>query len=181
MKMLELSSPRWGELRHAYGEASDIPELLEQAKTAPPSAGLRSEPWFALWSALCHQYDVYTASYAAVPHLVAIARMKPLAERVEAMALIGSIESCRHRDDMPSIPSDLEAGYFTALGETASLVLECLAADWGESDYRVLLGTLVIARGEYKLGSAIYELEEEVECPGCEATFKARGYELYEI
>src|SRR5215210_6929264 len=124
--MLELNSPRWGELKHAYGEASDIPELLERAKAVAPSAQLRSEPWFALWSALCHQNDVYTASYAAVPHLAAIAGIKPLAERVEVMALIGSIESCRHRSDMPLIPDDLVAGYLAALGKTADSVLECL-------------------------------------------------------
>src|SRR4051812_40379348 len=67
-KMLALDSPRWGELTHAYGEASDIPALLRRLKTAPPPTDYRSEPWFTLWSALCHQNDVYIASYAAIPH-----------------------------------------------------------------------------------------------------------------
>lgn len=31
------------------------------------------EVWFRLWSSLCHQGDVFTASIAAVPHLVKVA------------------------------------------------------------------------------------------------------------
>lgn len=77
-EMLELDSPRWKKLKHAYGKASDIPALLERLKTAPPPADWQSEPWFSLWSALCHQHDVYTASYAALPHIAAIAAAKPV-------------------------------------------------------------------------------------------------------
>jgi len=68
--MLELSSPRWGELRDAYGSAAKIPELLRQLSALPRDDG-SSEPWFTLWSALAHQGDVYSASFAAVPHVVA--------------------------------------------------------------------------------------------------------------
>ena len=43
--MLALDSPRWSELRHAYGTAADLPTLR-------------------------HQGDVYTASYELEPELV---------------------------------------------------------------------------------------------------------------
>jgi hypothetical protein len=58
--MLSLDSPRWADLTHAYGVASDIPELLRQLHSLPDSSG-ESEPWFNLWSALAHQGDVYPA------------------------------------------------------------------------------------------------------------------------
>lgn len=72
--MLSLDDPRWRELRHAYGNAADVPDLLRAlALSTGPKEGYRDEPWFSLWSSLCHQGDVYTASYIAVPHIVQIA------------------------------------------------------------------------------------------------------------
>jgi hypothetical protein len=47
--MLSLESPRWKELKHAYGVASDTPTLLQQLDTLPDASG-QSEPWFTLWS-----------------------------------------------------------------------------------------------------------------------------------
>ncbi|HEX3912895.1 MAG TPA: hypothetical protein VHW71_05265 [Steroidobacteraceae bacterium] len=68
--MLPLDSPQWAELSHAYGAAGDIPQLLKQL-TNFRRATVDKEPWFSLWSALAHQGDVYSASFAAVPHVVA--------------------------------------------------------------------------------------------------------------
>jgi hypothetical protein len=48
----------------------DIPPRLRQLRTFPSARDYQSQPYFSLWSALCHQGDVYTASYAAVPYLV---------------------------------------------------------------------------------------------------------------
>lgn len=62
--MLSLDSPRWGELEHAYGSAVDVPALLGALRDFPKSEGQR-EPWFSIWSALAHQGDVYSASFAA--------------------------------------------------------------------------------------------------------------------
>jgi hypothetical protein len=55
--MLSLDSPRWNELQHAYGIASDTPSLLRQLLSLPDSVGER-EPWYTLWSSLAHQGDV---------------------------------------------------------------------------------------------------------------------------
>jgi len=81
--MLDLDDPRWSDLTHAYGKASDIPDLLRQLDKLPLATG-DAEPWFSLWSALAHQGDVYPASFAAVPHVVAMLakiqwlRMQPI-------------------------------------------------------------------------------------------------------
>ena len=70
---LALDSPRWAELQHAYGGAEDIPALLRQLGSAANDTD--DEPWFTLWSSLAHQGDVYSASFATVPHVIdAIAR-----------------------------------------------------------------------------------------------------------
>src|SRR5690349_13586415 len=62
--MLELSSPVWAELRHAYGSASDIPRVLTELYTAAAEAtwlfqDWDAEPLLSLGNALCHQGDVY--------------------------------------------------------------------------------------------------------------------------
>ena len=178
--MLELNSPRWGELTHAYGKASDIPALLENLKAAPPPTGYESEPWFSLWSALCHQTDVYSASYAAIPHIAALAATKPRDERLEYVNFIASVEAYRHRKSAPPLPADLERAYLASIKRADSIISECLELDWDESGYKVLLGALAVVRGQYKLGAAISELEEEIECSECESTLSTRGYDLFD-
>src|SRR6266704_737546 len=64
-QVLNLQSSKWSELRHAYGNAADIPQLLARLRELPKSEG-KAEPWFTLWSALAHQGDVYSASLSAI-------------------------------------------------------------------------------------------------------------------
>lgn len=76
----------WTNLKHAYGDAEDLPALL---------AGLSPESpwsvWDELWSRLCHQGTVYSASFAALPGLLdAAERWKP-AERAQLIVLAASI------------------------------------------------------------------------------------------
>ncbi len=66
--MLRLDSLEWLELGHAYGSAHDIPILLTRLASGDNDA---LDP---LFGALCHQGSVYSASFAAMPHLVAIAK-----------------------------------------------------------------------------------------------------------
>ena len=74
---LPLTSAKWAALTHAYGEASDIPDLLSELAEAETLGNeTADEPMFTLWSSLCHQDNVYPASFAAVPHLVEIAAAK---------------------------------------------------------------------------------------------------------
>ncbi|MCI0387613.1 MAG: hypothetical protein MOB07_02420 [Acidobacteria bacterium] len=168
-------------MSHAYGGASDIPQLIKQLKTAPPPKDEKSEPWFSLWSSLCYQNDVYTASYAAIPHIVAVAESKPVKHRLEFFSFIGAIEAYRHRKGAPPIPPFLEEGYFSAIEQAAGLIRESLVADWDEEEMIVLLGAYSITRGHHRLGNAIIFLPEESTCPECDAPVPLLGYDLDEI
>lgn len=119
-------------LQHAYGSAGDIPALLERARTAPAPDTYRDEPWFSLWSSLCHQGDVYTASYAAVPELVEIAAVRAAETRVvwECLLLAGSIELERALPEAmppPPIPPELVLSYTAALRRGAEIASAKLA------------------------------------------------------
>ncbi len=177
--MLSLNSPRWNELSHAYGNAGNIPAVLEQLKTAPPMAEPDSEPWFSLWSSLCHQYDVYTASYAALPHVIAIGASRPPGERLDHLYLAASIEGFRHLDDAPAMPEFLSEAYQEGIEQGAELCLDCLKLEWQEEKFQILLGALTVFKGHPQLGNALFELSEETECPNCQTYFPTRGFDLF--
>jgi len=176
--MLDLHSPRWKQLWHAYGSAENTPGLLVQLKVAPPKKGYRDEPWFSLWSSLCHQGDVYTASYAAVPHIFDTATTRPVEEKPDFLLLAACIEAQRHTKKAPKIPVDLELAYKESLQLGDAMALVCLGRDWSEDDYRVLLGSLTIFRGKIPLGNMLLNFDGDCQCPKCDAVFPALGYDI---
>jgi hypothetical protein len=123
--MLPLDDPRWGLLQHAYGKAEDIPALLlALASSTGPKAHARDEPWFSLWSSLCHQGDVFTASYAAVPHIVHIASETTTPIDFSFLQLPAAIEIARRTGHGPEIPQGYADDYhraITRLGDSVSL------------------------------------------------------------
>ena len=64
----ERSGIEWSGLRDAYGDAAVVPSLLERLWS--PGAADRQLAIDELWSRLCHQETVYSASAAAIPSLV---------------------------------------------------------------------------------------------------------------
>ena len=178
--MLDLDSAKWRQLQHAYGSAEDIPALLRLLPTAPVKpADYKTEPWFSLWSTLCHQDDIYSASYAAVPHITAVAASRPPHERWDFVHLVTRIEVCRHYSDAPPIHSEFEADYFAALEQMRVLVLECLRPKLDkEDDIKVFLSGLAVLNGLPNLANAIIELPEPNVCPNCETDVQPFGYEL---
>lgn len=143
----------WADLRHAYGPATDIPPLLRQLRTAPPPATHKDEPWFSLWSALCHQGDVYTASYAALPELVRVAGDREPAAAVECLYLAALIELVRHNITAPVVPEELKTSYKRAIADAHGLCGRITAAGLGkdrlamlEINKAVFAGQLAAAR-----------------------------------
>ncbi len=55
----------WGSLSHAYGEASDVPEIL-RSLLSPDAA---EDAAYELYGNIWHQGTVYSATAAAVPFL----------------------------------------------------------------------------------------------------------------
>lgn len=178
--MLELDSPRWSELSHAYGSASDIPALLKALPTAPVRQKYDAEPWFSLWSAICHQCDVYSASYAAMPYIVAAAQERQPEDRAEYLLMAGTIESMRHRAVSPSIPSDLQYAYSLAIKSAIPLVLETLVVEKDEGWFKAMLAALAAFRGFPQLSAAVVDLERQIACPNCDKEFTLQGYDWFD-
>jgi hypothetical protein len=85
----ELNTIPWKELSHAYGSAEDVPDNI-RALYVPEEA---EEALESLWSSICHQTSVYTASSPALPFLTEAACSPDIDEeaRVGLLFLIGTI------------------------------------------------------------------------------------------
>ena len=82
--------------------------------------------WFDLWSALCHQGDAYTASYAAVPFLVRLAEGASYRSQFEPLLLAASIELSRLEGNGPDLPFDVMLEYRAALKRGLALATDAL-------------------------------------------------------
>jgi hypothetical protein len=161
--MLPLDSQRWAELT-AAGSAQNIPTLLRQLEQEPDLAPLdyREDPWFSLWGALCHQGDVYTASYAAVPHIIRIGLSMAAPPHWQFFALPTCIELARLKPGSPAIPADVAQAYFASLQQLHDLTYRIASVGWSELLTRSVAAALAVSKGHFKLGRVIEELAPEV-------------------
>lgn len=159
----------WLTLSHAYGPAGDVPVLLARARRAAAPRHFQDEPWISLWSALCHQGDVYTASYAAVPELIAIAeaRVREPRAALECLYLAAMIDLERAASESltppPPIPGPLQAPYEAALRRGATvagqLSPDALAPEWRPA----LVASAAVFHGAYSEAGAVVDPPEEDE------------------
>lgn len=159
---MRLDDPKWRTLQHAYGDASDIPDLLRQLAVFPTRDDYTTEPYFSLWSALCHQGDVYSASYAAVPEIVRLMDASPDRVHWSVLLLVTSIEIARNKGGASQLPADLADDYRSALTRIPSIVAAMGGQTWDELLARAAAAAIVAAKGHASLAEAILELEPAV-------------------
>ncbi|WP_433455051.1 hypothetical protein ACQPXS_43890 [Streptomyces sp. CA-142005] len=157
----------WSQLHHAYGTAEDIPGLLNSVSPAPGDSN-----WTELWSRLCHQGTVYSASHAALPALRDMARQWSPADRQMPLVLAGAIAAST---DQPYGEPDPHVAYAPEMSDLVQLTEEALrdpalADDPGT--YVYLLAALLGFEGVEVWGEQLDGLnddEYEVPCPACSA------------
>lgn len=154
--MIDLDSARWQELEHAYGRAGDIPALLAQLQNLP-SSGNDAEPWFSIWSALAHQDDVYSASFAAVPHVIAALARQP-AEADDAFFHFPAwVEICRVKKGVTVSP-DLAPAYFESLARLPTLAATAATKAWSGERLACVLSAIAAAKGHHAVAEVALEL-----------------------
>ena len=160
LEALPLDDPQWGELTHAYGSAADIPALLRQLANFPSCENYRDEPWYTLWSSLCHQGDVYSASFASVPHIIAAAAANPERASYGYLLLPASIEIARVKRRL-AILRGLESSYFYSLGLLPGIVAGAAGRHWGEAFCSSALAAIAAAKGQSGIAEIVRDLEGE--------------------
>jgi len=157
--MLSLESTRWAQLQHAYGSASDIPGLLNQLKPDSRTGG-KEEPWFSLWSALAHQGDIYSATFAAVPHIIEIFARNPSAASATFPQFAAWVEICRWKKSV-EIPSDLASDYSQSLIRIPDLIANAASNEWDDDFRCAALAALAACKGSPEMAEVILELTPE--------------------
>ena len=164
--MLSLESPRWRELEHAYGHGGDVPQMLRSFKARRPDA--RS----CLWGALCHQYSVYSATIAAVPHIVEAIASFPIDERLDDLVFLGTVAAYAPDELVGSLDPEIQASYQEALNKGAILAVDMVEATrLNYAEFAYLLQAIAALHGCKKLGKALSgfaDAEFLLICPGCE-------------
>ncbi|MFE6749405.1 hypothetical protein ACFVGM_26420 [Kitasatospora purpeofusca] len=155
----------WSQLSHAYGSAEDIPALLDRIEADPSD-----EHWSALWSALCHQGSVYSASFAALPRLTAIATTAAdPKEQVNAVQLAAAIVAGA---DQLNAVGDLRAKHAQDIGVLLHKANEHLRTAPDRTDYVYLLEAVLAFEGVpvwgEELACGLVHEEYQTSCPRCE-------------
>ncbi len=160
--MLSLDDPRWRDLRHAYGDAADIPDLLRSlASSTGRKASYQDEPWSSLWSSLCHQGDVYTASYAAVPQIVQIASQAKGPIDFAFFQLPAAIEVARQKGRGPDIPDAYVDDYLRAITQLVENVSLHRNQAWDQPMLLSAAAALAVAKGHIDVAEALLNLDAD--------------------
>ena len=164
--MLELNSKRWAELNHAYGDASDLPELMARLHSGDESS------LDELFGAICHQGSVYSASFATVPHLVEIAAHAADGDfRANVLILVGSIAASRDDRSGQHVAPDIADEYGVALPQARDLALSTLREPLDDAVAVYLLQAAASLDGRMVLGhvlSGFVDEEFTAQCPSCD-------------
>lgn len=164
--MLSLDSQQWSELDHAYGSAENVPKWLRGLES-----GNRKGALDEIWSALCHQYSVYSASVAAVPHIVRIAQKANGAFQIQLLGFVGTVAAWINPEEI-EVDSTIQESYDAAVPTAGSLVFDCLTA--GRHDFETtvyLLESLAALKGCIGLGRILegfVNKEFTPICPSCD-------------
>jgi len=150
----------WSSLSHAYGPAVDMPEILVRAEIESRDGSEPCSAWFELWSALCHQGDCYSASYAAVPVLIRIAQLPAYADRYDPLLLAASIEVARLEGRGPALSQFLSASYSEALRQGEGLALQALRQSLNADARTAFEGCVAAFGGDGEGARAIWDKED---------------------
>lgn len=137
-------------------------------------AGSRDDAavWDEICGALCHQGTVYTATYAAVPHIVELANEVPIARQVPYWSFVAAVTTST---DAAWLSDDLRAAFDEALERAAAAVDRALQAGPAtETDALYLLQAAAATRGWTVWARILYGLIDGEVCPRCPAC----GWEL---
>jgi hypothetical protein len=79
----------WSSLKHAYGAAHDVPEMLRNLASADPAE--RDLGLDGLWGAVHHQGDLYDSTIAVIPYLLRAAQVSGFPSCVGVLEVLASI------------------------------------------------------------------------------------------
>jgi len=126
----------WANLEYAYGSAAGVPDLLRRAEGAGSDF---ADEWNDLWSHLCHQGTVYTASYAALPTLVDMCLRHEPRGYVAPLQLVASILAS---NDAPEGAEQLRGRYAAETSRLHDFAERCAERATDDIEFAYAVETL---------------------------------------
>ncbi len=154
--MLNFSDERWNGLEGGYRTPYDPRPALNRLVSVVES----DDAWSELWEGLFHQGDVGVASYATVPHLVALHEKRGIADW-NTFALAGAIEQAKHYGRNPAVPDWLSSAYEDAWVALPKLALKDLSRSQDRTLIRSALGVIATASGLGLTGEILLGFTED--------------------
>jgi len=130
---------------------------LQQLDIFPSSKG-NAEPWFTLWSSLMHQGGVYSASFAAIPHVVSALATAPARAGFDYFLLPACVEVARVTNSV-AVPIELMASYTAALARLPALAAEVARPELDEAVSQSALAAFAAAVGNVSWARVLIEVE----------------------
>jgi hypothetical protein len=154
--MLALNDEKWNSLLGGYRNIYNPISILKKIE----EKGNIEAAWVELWNELHHQGDVDVASYASVPQLVRIQKIR-MDLGLNFYSLVSTIEIERHHGENPAVPNWLEQEYLDAWTEVAAIAAKEILEAKDQSLTRSALAALSISKGFKKYGQLIGYYDEE--------------------
>lgn len=121
------------------------------------------EPWDTLVSSLCHQGTIYSASFAAIPHIIDIGIRAAGDHEIDVgfFLLPTIVEQSRLAGEQPAVDEDIFVDYLASIGRLHELTHAVREQKW-ELDYSaVVCAALAVAKGQLQLSKCILEFTSE--------------------
>jgi hypothetical protein len=116
-----------------------------------------------LVSSLCHQGTIYSASFAAVPHIVDIGLRAAARQEIDVgfFLLPTLIEQSRLEGQQPEADEDILSDYTAAVLQLHDLAHAVRGHTW-PADYVAVVGAAItVAKGHLQLSKCLLECTEE--------------------
>jgi len=152
---MDISDERWSRLQGGYRMPYDPRPALQRLANGDVASA-----WEELWTELHHQGDLGLASFAAVPELVRIHKLRGVADW-NTYALAVTIEEARANPDNPPLPEWLSDDYARAWVDLQQLALAEFPAAVAEELVHSLVAVLAFAKGRRTLGRMAMLTEDE--------------------
>lgn len=120
---LELSDPRWNDLRSAYGDTTDVVAWLTEAYR---EGELSCDRLGDLINEVQHQGDTSTAMYAVAAHLIALAQRFTPTQAFPLLTQVGLIYASVGRRDSVPCPAFLQQEFSASAPIAAQQLSELL-------------------------------------------------------
>ena len=166
MQMLDLTDPRWKELKATYSNGSTVAKQLSALKRGELSKGEEEN----FWQELCHQDDSTESGYAAIPHLVTFAENAEVERALFVLGMSAHILCCSALPRSHRIPdflrSSLDQAAQSGLGQLGELLVR-RGVPQGQANTRAFLSAIAGFMKELELYLAIEGFDCLIKCPQC--------------